>query len=113
MEVFNEEKLRLEIASVWGDHGAHAEVYRDVLKQREQFARLLCDLRAVGHMRGEQVDALFEGASVVWEGAKSELWEAAKESHMTPDGYSFKKIDGRWTDWDMTFDSVAQMEDLE
>jgi hypothetical protein len=119
MDVFNEEKLHQEIASVWGEHGAHAEVYRDVLAQRDllisenaQFARLLCDLRAV-HLLviGEPREDLFERASVVWERAKSELWEAAEESHTTSDGYTFKKIDGKWTDWDMTFDSIEQMED--
>jgi hypothetical protein len=39
MAVFNEETLRAEIARVWGEHGAHMEVYdmlcRDLVKTKE------------------------------------------------------------------------------
>lgn len=31
-EVFNEQKLYLEIVRVWGEYGAHAEVMRQLLQ---------------------------------------------------------------------------------
>ncbi|MDQ5930650.1 MAG: hypothetical protein QG594_2438 [Bacteroidota bacterium] len=33
MEIFNEQKLRAEIAKTWGEHGAHIEVYDMLLKK--------------------------------------------------------------------------------
>lgn len=32
-EIFNEESLRKEIVSVWGEYGAHTEVFDMVLKK--------------------------------------------------------------------------------
>lgn len=34
--MFNEKTLLEEIERVWGKHGAHAEVYRDMLKKVDQ-----------------------------------------------------------------------------
>ena len=31
MEIFNEETLAKEIAKIWGEHGAHADLFRTIL----------------------------------------------------------------------------------
>lgn len=33
MPIFNEEKLREEIIKIWGEHGAHCEIFDDMLKK--------------------------------------------------------------------------------
>lgn len=33
MPIFNEQKLREEIIKIWGEHGAHCEVFDDLVKK--------------------------------------------------------------------------------
>jgi hypothetical protein len=42
-EIFNEKKLGQEIYSTWGEHGAHAEIYRSIIKQRETLLNVAKD----------------------------------------------------------------------
>jgi len=103
---------------------AHDLTWKD---DKIQFARLLSELRANTSpdppmdfrlcrdmaMDGDEVGDLFDKADKIWAQAKDKIWEMAPQSHTTSDGYTFKKISGRWTDWDMTFDSIEQMESKE
>lgn len=45
-KIFNEHKLRKEIASVWGEHGAHMEVFDSIRNK----SRVLELLEAGGHI---------------------------------------------------------------
>ena len=42
MEIFNEQKLRAEIAKTWGEHGAHIEVY-DMLLKKANVIKSVCE----------------------------------------------------------------------
>lgn len=41
MNLFNEKTLQEEIHRVWGAHGAHAEIYADLIKSRDALVEAL------------------------------------------------------------------------
>lgn len=53
-ELFNEDTLRAEIVKVWGEHGAHVDVFDHILKE----ARKTVKIREL--VRAENFEALIE-----------------------------------------------------
>jgi len=41
MAIFNEEKLGEEIITQWGEFGAHYEVYRNLIKERDELKQMI------------------------------------------------------------------------
>lgn len=48
--IFNEIKLKEEIAKQWGEHGAHMEVYMDLLKRVKKGKKLIIIILPIGGM---------------------------------------------------------------
>ena len=75
-EIFNEKKLGQEIYSTWGEHGAHAEIYRSIIKQRETLLNVAKDcLEALQPDSGE-VENLTEDPGVLRSSLRQALWLA-------------------------------------
>lgn len=53
MEIFNEQKLRAEIAKTWGEHGAHIEVYDMLLNKANVVLPQANVIKSVCIMKGE------------------------------------------------------------
>jgi hypothetical protein len=45
--VFDEQALRVEIVRIWGAHGAHADVFDSILKDRRQLSERVRELQAM------------------------------------------------------------------
>jgi hypothetical protein len=64
--VFDEQALYVEVCKVWGEHGAHAEVLRDLLKHRDQ---MVSALRRISDEAGNDY-----GGNFTWRVSEEAMW---------------------------------------
>lgn len=82
MEIFNEQKLRAEIAKTWGEHGVHIEVYDMLLKKanvvlpQANVIKSVCDVSG----RSELLIAFAHHLKNIMTSGKSWSIESAVES---------------------------------